>query len=75
MILTATHGHPQGIHEPTTTRTSWGPHGTDAWYIGPTPQHYCSYEFYVPEKQAYQISTSTQFFPMYCEIPSETPIE
>jgi hypothetical protein len=37
------------LHEPATTRTSWGPRGTDAWYIGPAMHHYRSYEFYVPE--------------------------
>ena len=54
---------------------SWGPCCTDAWYIGPAPHHYCSYEFYVPDTWAYQISASAQFFPTYCEIPSEMPIK
>ncbi|KAL7474051.1 hypothetical protein ACHAW6_000049, partial [Cyclotella cf. meneghiniana] len=63
------------IHEPANSRTSWGPHGTNAWYISPAPHHYCSYEFYVPDTQAYQISASTQFFPTYCEILLEIPIK
>ncbi|KAL7475711.1 hypothetical protein ACHAW6_001620, partial [Cyclotella cf. meneghiniana] len=28
------------IHELAGTRTSWGPCGTDAWYIGLAPNHY-----------------------------------
>ncbi|KAL7485737.1 hypothetical protein ACHAW6_011335 [Cyclotella cf. meneghiniana] len=41
------------IHKPTDNRTLWGPRGTDAWYIGPAKHHYRSYEFYVPDAQAY----------------------
>jgi hypothetical protein len=37
--------------------------------------HYHSYEFYVPEMRAYRISASAQFFPTYCELPVELPIE
>ena len=63
------------IHEPTYNRTLWGPRGADAWYIGPASHHYRSYEFYVPDTRAYQISASAQFFPTYCEILSETPTQ
>ena len=28
------------VHDKPTTRKSWAPHGTDAWYIGPSPHHY-----------------------------------
>ncbi|KAL7503761.1 hypothetical protein ACHAXN_001695, partial [Cyclotella atomus] len=63
------------VHEPASTRTSWGPRGTDAWYIGPAHNHYRSYEFYVPETRAYRTSASAHFFPTYCELPNESPIE
>eukprot|EP00956_Cyclotella_meneghiniana_P042186 scaffold248388_cov50-Cyclotella_meneghiniana.AAC.4 len=63
------------IHEPADNRSSWGPRGTDAWYIAPSTDHYRSYEFYVPETRAYRISASAQFFPSYCEVPTETPAE
>lgn len=63
------------LHEPAATRSSWGPRGTDAWYIGPAKAHYRSYDFYVPETRAYRISASAKFFPSYCSIPAETPIE
>ena len=65
----------EGAHEPATTRTSWGPRGTDAWYIGPAMHHYRSYEFYVPETRSYRISASAKFFPSYCDLPTESPIE
>ncbi|KAL7487260.1 hypothetical protein ACHAW6_015777 [Cyclotella cf. meneghiniana] len=63
------------IHEPADTRTSWGPRITEAWYIGPAANHYLSYEFNVPETWGYHIFASAQFFPTYCKIPTETPIE
>eukprot|EP00804_Cyclotella_cryptica_P030317 CCRYP_011858-RA/>CCRYP_011858-RA protein AED:0.36 eAED:0.36 QI:0/-1/0/1/-1/1/1/0/366 len=63
------------LHEPGTTRTSWGLRGTDAWYIGPAMHHYRSYEFYVPETRAYRISALTTFFPSYCNLPTETQLE
>ena len=50
------------IHKPTDNRTSWGPHGTNAWYISPSMNHYHSYEFYIPEARAYQISAAAQFY-------------
>ncbi|KAL7475216.1 LOW QUALITY PROTEIN: hypothetical protein ACHAW6_001141 [Cyclotella cf. meneghiniana] len=41
------------IHKPTDNRTSWGPRGTNACYIGHSMNHYHSYKFYVPETRAY----------------------
>ena len=37
--------------------------------------HYRSYEFYVPDTRAYRISASANFFPSYCDLPTETPLE
>ena len=36
------------IFNPPETRKSFGPRGIDAWYIGPAPQHYCCYNFFLP---------------------------
>ena len=36
------------IFNPPETRTSFGPHAIDAWYIGPAPQNYCCYNFFHP---------------------------
>jgi hypothetical protein len=63
------------IHEPADSRSSWGPRGIDAWYIAPATNHYRSYNFYVPETRAYRISASAQFFPAFCDIPTESPVE
>jgi hypothetical protein len=63
------------LHKPATTRRSWSPRGTDAWYTGPAMHHYRSYEFYIPETRAYRISASAQFFPTYCDLPTESPHE
>ncbi len=37
------------VYEPTETRGTWGPRGSDAWYVGPANQHYRCYRFYLPE--------------------------
>eukprot|EP00804_Cyclotella_cryptica_P030451 CCRYP_008524-RA/>CCRYP_008524-RA protein AED:0.26 eAED:0.26 QI:0/0/0/1/1/1/2/0/901 len=63
------------LHEPVSTQTSWGPCGTDAWYLGPAMHHYQSYEFYIPETRAYRISASAKFFPSYCNLPTESPLK
>ena len=36
------------IFNPPETRTSFGPRDIYAWYIGPDPQHYCCYNFFLP---------------------------
>eukprot|EP00957_Ditylum_brightwellii_P002474 189947-Ditylum_brightwellii.AAC.1 len=28
------------VHEKSTVRGTWSPHGVDGWYIGPSPHHY-----------------------------------
>ena len=34
------------------TRASWAPHGTKAWYIGPAMDHYRCVEVYNPKTNA-----------------------
>ena len=36
-----------------TTRESWGTRGIDAWYVGPSFDHYRNCIFFVPETMAY----------------------
>jgi hypothetical protein len=37
------------IYEESYTRASWAPHGLDAWYLGPSKDHYRCHIYYVPE--------------------------
>jgi hypothetical protein len=44
------------IFESPAVRGSWGSRGTDAWYLGPSVDHYQCNHYFVPETQAYRIS-------------------
>eukprot|EP00804_Cyclotella_cryptica_P021893 CCRYP_000851-RA/>CCRYP_000851-RA protein AED:0.26 eAED:0.15 QI:0/0/0/1/0/0.33/3/0/868 len=61
------------IYESPNTRTSWGPRGLDAWYCGPSLDHYRNAKFYVPATKAYGISGSYDLFPQHCILPTFTP--
>ena len=57
------------LFEPPDQRPSWGPHGIDAWYIGPTMEHYRCFKFYLPETNATRIGATAKFFPHHCKMP------
>ena len=61
------------IYEAPSNRTSFSPHGTDAWYIGPTLKHYRCYKTYVTKTRAERICDSLTFHPHNCETPSMSP--
>eukprot|EP00804_Cyclotella_cryptica_P019081 CCRYP_014487-RA/>CCRYP_014487-RA protein AED:0.29 eAED:0.21 QI:0/0/0/1/0.5/0.33/3/0/1151 len=61
------------IYESPNTRSSWGPRGRDAWYCGPSLDHYRNAKFYVPATKAYRISGSYDLFPKHCILPTLTP--
>jgi hypothetical protein len=46
----------------------WGSRGTDAWYLGPSVNHYQCNNYFVPETRAYQISGSAKLFPQHCQV-------
>ena len=39
------------VYDNLAVRTSWAPHGTDAFYISPAPKHYWCLQFYLPTTQ------------------------
>jgi hypothetical protein len=47
----------------------WGSHGTDAWYLGPSVDHYQCNHYVVPKTRVYQISGSSELFPQHCQVP------
>jgi hypothetical protein len=49
---------------------SWASRGTDAWYVGPSTDHYRCNIYYVPEMRAYRISRSAELFPQHCQLPN-----
>jgi hypothetical protein len=60
------------IYESPKARGSWGTRGTDAWYLGPSLDHYRCNQYFVPETQAYRISGSAELFPQHCQVPYMT---
>ena len=61
------------IYKDPCTHTSWGPRGTDAWYCGPSLDHYRNCIFYVPQTRAYWVSGSFDLFPQHCMLPDFSP--
>eukprot|EP00956_Cyclotella_meneghiniana_P014140 scaffold21040_cov41-Cyclotella_meneghiniana.AAC.5 len=59
-------------YESPATRASWGSRGLDAWYCGPSLDHYRNAKFYVPTTKAYRISGSYDLFPQHCILPTLT---
>jgi hypothetical protein len=42
----------------------------DAWFLGPSTDHYRCNLYYVPETRAYRISGSAKIFPQHCQVPN-----
>ena len=63
------------IYNPPQLRTSWGPRGIDAWYCGPSLDHYRGCKFYIPETRGFRISATYQLFPTHCKLPALSPTE
>ena len=61
------------IYEDATARTSWVPRGLDAWYCGPSFDHYCCCLFYVPETRLYRTSGYFDLLPQHCILPTFSP--
>ena len=57
------------IYESSAARGSWGSRGMDAWYLGPSLDHYQYNHYFVPETRAYRISRSALLFPQHCQVP------
>jgi hypothetical protein len=44
-----------------------------AYYVGPAPEHYRCYKFFVPETRAYRIAQAAVFYPQHCKLPHVDP--
>jgi hypothetical protein len=47
------------------TRTSWAPHATDGFYVGPAINHYQCLHFYIPLTQRFLFSDTWRLYPTY----------
>jgi len=60
------------INEAPAVRGSWASGGTDAWYLGPSEDHYRCNLYYVLEMPAYQVPGSAELFPQHCQVPNRS---
>jgi hypothetical protein len=61
------------VYKDGNSRGSWAWGGINAWYLGPSKDHYgCDY-YYIIETRAYPISGSTELFPQHCQLPNLMP--
>ncbi len=58
------------IYKAPAVRGLWASRGTDAWYLGPSKDHYRCNLFYVSKTRAYRISGSVELFPQHCQVPN-----
>ena len=63
------------IYEDPNSRTSWGPQATDAWYCGPSLDHYRNCKFFVPTTGACRTSGLFDLFSQHFMLPELTPIQ
>ena len=56
------------IHEATTKRKTWNPHGELSWYLWHAPDHYRYYKLYVSKTRSEQITTTVKFYPHKAQI-------
>jgi hypothetical protein len=50
-------------------RTSWAPHATDGFYVGPANNHYRCLRFYIPMMQRFRFLDTWHLYPAHCSIP------
>ena len=58
------------IFNPPNLRTSWGPRALDAWYCGPSMDHYRCNIFYIPDSRSLRISGTYELYPTHCALPT-----
>ena len=60
------------IYESPAQRGSWGSRDIDAWYAGPSLDHYHCCHYFVPARRAFRIPGSAELFPQHCQVPCLT---
>ena len=60
------------VHETPQQRTSWAPHGIDAYYVGPSLEHYRCYKFFIPKTNTTRDATTVDWFPTAIKYPQIT---
>jgi hypothetical protein len=57
------------MHEKSTVRRTFAPHGTDGWYLRPAREHYRCYRLYNSQTGHERINDTVEFFPTQSNMP------
>jgi hypothetical protein len=57
------------MHEKSTVRRTFAPHGTGGWYLGPAREHYQCYRLYNSKTGHERINDTVEFFPTQTNMP------
>ena len=60
------------VHKTPDQRASWDTHGVQAYYIGPSMEHYRCYKFYVPSTNGIRDAPTVKWFPHTVPFPQVT---
>ena len=60
------------VFKDNSNRRTWAPHAQEGLYVGPAPNHYRCYKFWMPKTKGYNIAQTARFFPTYSTIPTVT---
>ena len=58
------------VHENAAQRGTYGPRGTDGWYLGPAMDHYRCYRCYISATGGERTPETVEFFPQKTEVPN-----
>ena len=58
------------VFKNTAQRGTYGPHGTNGWYLGPAMHHYRCYKCYVSKTGGERHSDTVEFFPHKAKVPN-----
>jgi hypothetical protein len=57
------------IYDDSGSQTSWAPHATDGFYVGPASAHYQCLRFYIPATRRFRFSNTWCLYPAHCQVP------
>jgi hypothetical protein len=57
------------VHETSSVRQSWAPHGVNGWYIGAASHHYRCWRVFIPQTAGERNSDTVEFFPATVPMP------
>jgi hypothetical protein len=58
------------VYNDPATWTSWEPHATDGFYVGPATNHYRCLCFHSPATQCFRFSDTWRLYPSHCQVPT-----